>query len=54
MLLFFLGNGVMAFSDMSRLLGALYLSSELLHLSQKTLVGETERLHLVGTDVYGF
>ena len=48
MLLFFLDNGVLAFSGMSRLLGALYLPSELLQLSQQTLVGETECLHLVG------
>ena len=48
MLLFFLGNGVLAFSGLSHLLGALYLPSELLQLSRKTLVGETERLHLVG------
>ena len=54
MLLFSLGNGVMAFLDLFCLLGALYLSSELLHLSQQTLVGETESLHLVGTGVYGF
>ena len=47
MLLFFLGNGVLAFSGLSRLLGALYLPGELLQLSQQTLVGETERLHLV-------
>ena len=48
MLLFFLDNGVLAFSGMSCLLGALHLSGELLQLSQQTLVGETERLHLVG------
>ena len=48
MLLFFLGNGVLAFSGLSRLLGALYLPVELLQLSKKMLVGETERLHLVG------
>ena len=46
-LLFFLGNGVLAFSGLSRLLGADYLHGELLQLSQQTLVGETERLHLV-------
>ena len=54
MLLFFLGNGVSAFSGLSCLLGALYLSSELLQLSQQTLVSETERLHLVGIGVYSF
>ena len=48
MLLFFLGNGVLAFSGLSRLLGALYFPSELLQLSQQTLVGETEHLHLIG------
>ena len=46
--LFFLGNGVLAFSGLSRLLGALYLSGELFQLFQQTLVGETNRLHLVG------
>ena len=51
MLLFFLGNGVLAFSGLSRLLGALYLPGELLQLSQQTLVGEMERLHLVGIGV---
>ena len=48
MLLFFLGNGDLAFSGLLRLFGALHLPSELLQLSQQTLVGETERLHLVG------
>ena len=48
MLLFFLGNCVLAFSDLSRLLVALYFLGELLQLSQQMLVGETERLHLVG------
>ena len=47
-LLFFLGNGVLAFSGLSHLLGALYFPGELLQLSRKTLVGETELLHLVG------
>ena len=47
MSLFFLGNGVLAFSGLLRLLGALYLPGELLQLSKQTLVGETERLHLV-------
>ena len=50
-LLFFLGNGVLAFLSLSRLLGALYLPDELLQLSQQTLVGETERLHLIGIGV---
>ena len=44
--LFFSGNRVLAFSGLSRLLGALYLSGELLQLSQQALVGDTERLHL--------
>ena len=48
MLLFLLGNGVLAFSGLSRLLRALHLPGELLQLSQQTLVGETERLHLIG------
>ena len=51
MFLFFLGNGVLAFLGLSRLLGALYLPGELLKLSQQTLVGETKRLHLVGIGV---
>ena len=46
-MLFFLGNGVSAFSGMSSLLGALYFPGELLQLSHQTLVGETELLHLV-------
>ena len=54
MLLFFLGNGVLAFSGPSRLLGALHLPGELLQLSQQTLDGETERLHLVGISVQSF
>ena len=54
MLLFFLGNGVMAFSGLSYLLGVLHLSGEFLQLSQQTLVGEMECLHLVGIGVYGF
>ena len=53
-LLFFLGNGVLAFSSLSRLLGALHLSGELLQLSQQTLVGETERLHLISIGVQSF
>ena len=50
-LLFFLGNGVSAFSGLSCLLRALYFPGELLQLSQQTLVGETERLHLVNIGV---
>ena len=46
--LFLSGNSVLAFSGLLCLLGALYLSGELLQLSQQTLVGETERLHLIG------
>ena len=46
--LFFLGDEVLAFSGLSRLLGVLHLPSELLQLSQQMLVGETECLHLVG------
>ena len=48
MLLFFLGNGVLDFSGLSHLLRALYLPCELLQLSQQTLVGKIEHLHLVG------
>ena len=54
MLLFFLGNGVLAFSGLSRLLGVLHLLGELFQLSQQTLVRETERLHLVGIGVQSF
>ena len=54
MLLFFLDNGVLAFSGLSRFLGALHLSGELLQLSQQTLVGETEHLHLVGIGMQSF
>ena len=54
MLLFFLGNGIEAFSGLSGLLWVLHLSGELLQLSQQTLVGETEHLHLIGIGVYGF
>ena len=54
MLLFFLGNGVLAFSGLSRLLGALHLPGELLQFSQQMLVGETELLHLVGIGVQSF
>ena len=52
--LFFLGNRVLAFSGLSRLLGALYLSGELLQLFQQALVGDTEFLHLVRVDLYSF
>ena len=51
MLRFFLGISVLAFSGLSHLLGALYFLGELLQLSQQTLVGETESLHLVGIGV---
>ena len=54
MLLFFLGNGVLAFSGLLRLLGALYLPGELFQLSQQTLVGKMKRLHLVGIVVWSF
>ena len=50
-MLFFLGNSVLAFYGLSRLLGALYLPCELLKLSQQMLVGETKRLHLIGIGV---
>ena len=54
MLLFFLGNGILAFSGLPCLLGALHFPGELLQLSQQTLVGEMERLHLVGIGVQSF
>ena len=54
MLLFFWGNGVLAFSGLSCLLGALHLPGELLQLSQQQLVGETERLHLISVGVQSF
>ena len=53
-LLFFLGNGVLAFSGLSRLLGALRFPGEFLQLSQQTLVSETECLHLIGIGVQSF
>ena len=53
-MLFLLGNSVLAFSGLLCLLGALYLSGELLQLSQQTLVGETERLHLIGVGLQSF
>ena len=53
-LLFFLGDGVLAFLGVSRLLGVLHLSGELLQLLQQTLVGETEGLNLVGIGVQSF
>ena len=52
--LFFSSNRVLAFSSLSRLLRALYFSSELLQLFQQALVGDTERLHLVRVDLHGF
>ena len=52
--LFSLGNSVLAFSGLSRLLGALYLSSELLQFSQQALVGEAEGLHLIRIGLYSF
>ena len=54
MLLFFLGDGATAFSGLPYLLRMLHFSGELLQLSQQTLVGETECLHLAGINVYGF
>ena len=54
MLLFFLGDGILAFSGLSRLLGVLHFPGELLQLSQQTLVGETKCLHLVGIGVQSF
>ena len=46
-MLLFLGNSVLALSGLSRLLGPLYFLGELPQLSHQTLVGETERLHLI-------
>ena len=54
MLLLFLGEGVLAFSGLSCLLGALHLPGELFQLSQQTLVGEAERLHLIRIGLYIF
>ena len=54
MLLFFLGDGVLAFSGLSRLLGVLHLLGELLQLSQQRLVGETKCLNLVGIGMQSF
>ena len=53
-MLFFSDDSVSAFSDLSCLLGALYLPGELLQLSQQALVGETELLYLFRNDLYGF
>ena len=53
-LLFFLGDGVLAFSGLLRLLGVLHLPGELLQLSQHTLVSETKCLHLFGIGVQSF
>ena len=53
-MLFFSGNRVLAFSGLSRLLGELHLSGELLQLSQQELVGDTKRLHLFLVDLYSF
>ena len=52
--LFFSGNRVLAFPSLSCLLGALYLSGELLQLFQQVLVGDAERLHLVRVDPHSF
>ena len=54
MLLFFLGNGVLAFSGLLRLLGELHFPGELLQLSQQTLVGKTEHLYLVSIGLQSF
>ena len=53
-LLFFSGDGVLAFLGLSRLLRVLNFPGELLQLSQQTLVDETEFLHLVGIGVQSF
>ena len=53
-MLLFSGNKVLAFSSLLHLLGALYLSGELLQLFHQALVGGTERLHLVHVDLYSF
>ena len=52
--LLFSGNRVLAFSGLSRLLGALYLFGELIQLSQQALVSDTDRLHLIRVDLYSF
>ena len=46
-MLLFLGNRVLVFSGLSRLLGASYLPGKLLQLLQQVLVGDVERFHLV-------
>ena len=53
-LLLFLGKGVWAFLGLSCLLGALHFPGELFQLSQQTLVGEAERLHLIRIGLYSF
>ena len=53
-MLFSSGDSVLAFSGLSRLLGALYLPGELLQFSQQELVGETECLHLIRIGLYSF
>ena len=52
--LFFSSSRVLAFSGLSRLFVALYLSGELLQLSQQALVSDTERLHVKRVDLYSF
>ena len=51
-MLLFSGNRILAFSGLSCLLGALYLSGELLKFFQQVLVGDAERLHIVRVDLH--
>ena len=52
--LLFSGNRVLAFSGLSCLLGALYLSGELFQFFQQVLVGDAECLRLVRVDLHNF
>ena len=53
-MLFSSGNSVFTFLGLLRLLRALYMPGELFQLSQQTLVGETEHLHLIRIGLYCF
>ena len=53
-MLLFLGNGILAFSGLSCLLGVLYLPDELLQFFQQVLIGDAEHLHLVRVDLHRF
>ena len=53
-MLLFSGNRVLVFSGLLCLIGALYLSGELLQLFQQVLVGDAKRFHLVRVDLHKF